>query len=251
MEIANPSPYGLGAKRSENILQLRNFQALTMRNLPDTMPTEYDLRKYLMPVRNQGSKPTCVAQVFACITEFQHMRTDAEFQYNSPMFVYNLRSGEGDGMVGSDLGRIGENFGICSESAFPYLDKNYKVTPPEEAREEASRHKTKSMVVLDTIINVKKFLIEYGPCYIALPCYGFGPRFWEFSETYYGGHAVTVIGYNSKGFILRNSWGSGWGDGGHTILPYENFGVQWEILGYLSAKPYGPLLEKQGCCNIV
>lgn len=34
-------------------------------------------------------------------------------------------------------------------------------------------------------------------------------------DTVRGGHAVTLVGYREDGrFIVRNSWGSGWGDGG-------------------------------------
>jgi hypothetical protein len=29
-----------------------------------------------------------------------------------------------------------------------------------------------------------------------------------------GGHAVAMVGYTSTGFIIRNSWGTGWGDNG-------------------------------------
>jgi hypothetical protein len=30
-----------------------------------------------------------------------------------------------------------------------------------------------------------------------------------------GGHAVAIVGYNATRFIVRNSWGTGWGDGGY------------------------------------
>jgi len=30
----------------------------------------------------------------------------------------------------------------------------------------------------------------------------------------YGGHAVAIVGYTSEHFIVRNSWGTGWGDRG-------------------------------------
>jgi C1A family cysteine protease len=30
-----------------------------------------------------------------------------------------------------------------------------------------------------------------------------------------GGHAVALVGYTATGFIVRNSWGTGWGDGGY------------------------------------
>ena len=33
-------------------------------------------------------------------------------------------------------------------------------------------------------------------------------------DTARGGHAVCLVGYTADGFIVRNSWGTGWGDGG-------------------------------------
>lgn len=36
-----------------------------------------------------------------------------------------------------------------------------------------------------------------------------------------GGHAVTIVGYNEDGFIIKNSWGSGWGDRGYAIISYD------------------------------
>ena len=44
-----------------------------------------------------------------------------------------------------------------------------------------------------------------------------------------GGHCVTIVGYNKKEFIIRNSWGTGWNNGGYTTYPYNQFGVHWEI----------------------
>ena len=44
------------------------------------------------------------------------------------------------------------------------------------------------------------------------------------TECKIGAHSMTVVGYNNEGFILRNSWGNGWGDDGHTIFPYKDFG---------------------------
>ena len=38
-----------------------------------------------------------------------------------------------------------------------------------------------------------------------------------------GGHAVIICGYddNTNELILRNSWGTYWGDNGYFYLPYE------------------------------
>jgi hypothetical protein len=37
------------------------------------------------------------------------------------------------------------------------------------------------------------------------------------------GHAFAIVGYTLKGFIVQNSWGSAWGDGGFAVLPYEDW----------------------------
>ena len=38
-----------------------------------------------------------------------------------------------------------------------------------------------------------------------------------------GGHAFAVVGYNEIGFVVQNSWGTEWGDGGFAILTYEDW----------------------------
>jgi len=37
------------------------------------------------------------------------------------------------------------------------------------------------------------------------------------------GHAITLVGYTRDGFIVQNSWGTGWGAKGFALLPYEDF----------------------------
>jgi hypothetical protein len=38
-----------------------------------------------------------------------------------------------------------------------------------------------------------------------------------------GGHAFVIVGYNSRGFIIQNSWGTSWGSGGLALLTYEDW----------------------------
>lgn len=38
-----------------------------------------------------------------------------------------------------------------------------------------------------------------------------------------GGHAVAVVGYTRDGFVIQNSWGESWGNGGFALLPYEDW----------------------------
>jgi C1A family cysteine protease len=63
------------------------------------------------------------------------------------------------------------------------------------------------------------------------------------SEELLGGHAVLAVGYDdaSQRFIVRNSWGEGWGQGGYFTMPYAYLGDRslasdlWTIR--LMAKP--------------
>ena len=43
------------------------------------------------------------------------------------------------------------------------------------------------------------------------------------NESLLGGHAVLAVGYddNKEHFIVRNSWGTKWGDNGYFYMPYN------------------------------
>jgi C1A family cysteine protease len=43
------------------------------------------------------------------------------------------------------------------------------------------------------------------------------------SERSIGGHAVLAVGYDEaqRRFIVRNSWGTGWGQKGYFTIPYD------------------------------
>lgn len=80
-------------------------------------------------------------------------------------------------------------------------------------------------------------------------------------ESVRGGHAVVAVGYDdgktiknpnaggpkTKGaFLIRNSWGSSWGDGGYGWLPYEytlrGLAVDWWSLvknEYVATQRFG------------
>ena len=57
------------------------------------------------------------------------------------------------------------------------------------------------------------------------------------TESILGGHAVVAVGYDDSKecFIVRNSWGTNWGDAGYFYMPYayltnpELASDAWEI----------------------
>ena len=40
---------------------------------------------------------------------------------------------------------------------------------------------------------------------------------------YYGGHAISIVGWNKEGFIIRNSWSKHFGKKGYVTIPYSEF----------------------------
>jgi C1A family cysteine protease len=55
-------------------------------------------------------------------------------------------------------------------------------------------------------------------------------------EDIVGGHAVVCVGYDDakQAFIVRNSWGTGWGDKGYFYMPYEFFKTQYVGFRYFN-----------------
>ena len=84
-----------------------------------------------------------------------------------------------------------------------------------------------------------------GPCMISINVWHkkntgkMLPSFWRrpssenASDFVTTGHAMAVVGYDdsSSVLIIRNSWGSTWGDGGdgHFLLPYSDWGSLQEF----------------------
>ena len=206
--------------------------------LDSNYPESLDYRSVLMPVRNQGSQGTCYAQSACCMKEWQEKNDYGLDEYLSPQFFYNNRYNKYDddenndsGMFSRDVMKLLLNIGICLEKNYAYGRIEDKKTIPEEIYEEAKLHCIKKYARVTTIDQLKKSLWMNGPCLIAFPVYNYGLTMWkqEGSMELGGGHAMTVVGYNDDGFIIRNSWGEDWGLDGYCIYPYSDWGSHWEI----------------------
>ena len=132
-------------------------------------------------------------------------------EYMSPQFIYNNRKNQdSEGMYGRDVMNILRKKGICFEKNYEYG----KIESPNQIEKKlydiAKNHIISNYARVYTIDALKKALIKNGPCYIAVPVYNYSTTMWKPDnpgDQSKGGHAMTLVGYNTEGFIIRNSWG--------------------------------------------
>jgi len=213
-----------------------------------SLPSEWDMRPQLRPVRDQGTQGTCAAQTAAEMKEWEE-NVDLQFKdYMSPQFIYNLRPNVGDeGMNPRDTLDILLNIGIVPEKDYPY---NTFTPISNDLKSKAANYKIQGYAQINTIDSLKKALFANGPCFIAFPVYN--PEQMEFwkpafaGQQMLGGHAVSVVGYlKNNTFIIRNHWSAEWGDKGYTYFPFTEWGFQWEVWTAIDAMSNHETLVKK------
>ena len=125
--------------------------------------------------------------------------------------------------------------GICPESEWPYDVTRFRTPPPPQCYRDARLNRA------SVVQNLRNTLPSMCTCLSMNRPFVVGIRIYESFESpevtrtgrvpmprlgqerALGGHAVLVCGYDegAREFIVRNSWGCGWGDGGYFYLPYE------------------------------
>ncbi|HEY9834023.1 MAG TPA: C1 family peptidase [Stenomitos sp.] len=205
-----------------------------------SLPPKVDLRAQLPPVYAQGVIGSCTAQSVCAAFHFCQKKQKLYNFAPSRLFTY-YTTRDIEGTVYEDSGAMLRNtiksinkFGACPESIWPYEISKFTVKPTVTCYDTASRHTAVSYSqVSQTLQQMKGCLGEGFP-------FAFGMLVYESfegdqvaqtgvlqmpaaGEQQVGGHAVLVVGYDDsqKRFIIRNSWGSDWGMGGHFTLPYN------------------------------
>lgn len=127
--------------------------------------------------------------------------------------------------------------GCVDETIYPYRPESFAATPPAAVVAAASAHKVVSYhSIADGDVDGAKAMLAAG--YLV----GFGFEVYSYfmsqdmatkgflnppkaSETFEGGHAVCLVGYDdsTRAFLVRNSWGTGWGLSGYFWMSYDYF----------------------------
>lgn len=204
-------------------------------------PESVDLRPQCPPVYDQGQIGSCTANAIAAAIQFDQKKQNLpEFTPSRLFIYYNERVIENT--VASDAGaRIRDGIksvakiGVAPETDWPYVspETNFAVKPPDQAYTDAKTHLvTLYQRLIQELSTLKGCLASGYPFVFGFTCYesfesdevaksGILPMP-KSKETVVGGHAVLCVGYddNAQQFIVRNSWGNGWGQGGYFMMPY-------------------------------
>ena len=174
------------------------------------LPEEYSYEEFMSKVLDQGQDPICVAcSVSAYINWKKNMETGSKEDHFANIgqlknFFYQAGGGP-DGMTFKDALRYLRHNGIKTKEGVV---------------------KIREYALVNSFLALKNAIIMNGPCLGALPVYDMiKPQFWRKSSggEYYGGHAISIVGWTKEGFIIRNSWSKHFGKKGYVVIPYDEF----------------------------
>ena len=261
----------------------------TLNSFPDlaarleSLPSHTDHREQLPPIRDQGSRGTCVAFAATALREFfegVHSGFSENYLYWGCKQIDGIKNQSGtyikcsvEWITGDVSPDHEDDAGICLEKYWPYeKQKGENETngdPSNEARADAPRHRGKSFVgYLSSDVNGIKAALagihdgEGGsPLTFGIPVFNSWYRNPVTiqtgripmplpNETWIGGHAMLLTGYVDDGrfpgggvFIFRNSWSERWAS--ETIELSESGGQTIEVPAGYGILPYA-FIEKYG-----
>lgn len=222
----------------------------------EALPGKTDLRKWCSPIKNQLNIGSCTAHAVTGVVEYFENKAFGKHIEASRLFLYkatrNLLHFTGDtgAFLRSTIGAL-TLFGVSPEDYWPYDTSRLDEEPSAFCYAFGQnyrclsyfRHDPPHMSSKDIIASIKKYLAAGIPSVFGFTVYqsinqadsnGQIP-FPSGREKLMGGHAVAAVGYDDRieitniascettvgAILIRNSWGTGWGEDGYGWLPYE------------------------------
>ena len=223
-----------------------------------TLAKKVDNRAWCSPIKDQENIGSCTA--FAAVGMYEYFQNKAfnKFINGSELFVYkatrNILNWKEDtgAYIRTAMGAL-VLFGVPPTRSYPYETDKFDEEPPAFIYSYGQNFQTLTYYRLDplgtpgtrSLLNIKKQLSAGIPSMMGFTCYtSLNNQETEDSgkipypsdtESVIGGHAVMIVGYDDnlvitnpmdgkrkKGaLIIRNSWGTNWGDDGYGYIPYE------------------------------
>jgi C1A family cysteine protease len=219
-------------------------------------PASVDLRPYCSPIENQGSLGSCTANATVGLVEYFERRAHGRFIDASRLFLYKATrdllhwTGDTGAYLRSTMGALAL-FGVPPEEYWPYNIARFDIEPSSFLFSFAANYKAIKYYRLDPtgtspaalLTRIKANLASGLPPIFGFTVYSSISQAANSGKIPYpangdrvvGGHAMLVVGYDDQmtitnsvsgasttgALIVRNSWGTGWGDHGYGYLPYD------------------------------
>lgn len=211
-------------------------------------------------VLDQGTEGACTGFGLACVVNYLFWVRDRSAGASGPSgrvsarMLYELAKRydewRGEDYEGSSCRGALKGWhkhGVCSEPLWPYaLDANGKPVferPHDGWEIDAARRPLGVYYRIDkrSVVDVQAAIADIGAVFVSAGAHdgwdvltrsapGAAPgRHADLpvvaapKKTERGGHAFALVGYDERGFIVQNSWGTGWGASGFGILPYDDW----------------------------
>lgn len=167
------------------------------------IPEIFSYQPLMPPIKDQGTESTCVCQTLTGMLDVQKNAKNSIANKSNNFSIYELydqRSNKPqEGMMIKEALSILRHRGLNDEK----IDNYALVTSIEAA---------------------KQAIVSNGPLAIGMMVYNNGTdKYWINRGDCLGGHCTMLVGYNANGFVMRNSWGTSYGDNGYILLPYNDF----------------------------
>ena len=200
------------------------------------VPASLDWRNnggnFVTPVKNQGGCASCWAFSVAATLESNQLITKNQPSIDLDTAEQILVSCGGGGSCSGGSNYSASAFirdtGIPAESCFPYTATNSACSNACTNWQSNTYKIGTFFSVPRTLSDIKTALATYGPISTAFNVYSdffsYSSGAYSFtSGSYVGAHAVSIVGYDDPGqyFIVKNSWGAGWGEAGFFKIAYS------------------------------